>query len=139
MHAILYWSLAARTYQVRHTGHTYQRNNMAVSLEAFARICFGVICGLGAISCLSRPDYNFPLFAFVYWQFFNIEKSRRKRHQIYILVFIALTCIQDLLYLMYWRKSSGSTIHSDALLKMLSLKIVNWFKHSYVIFSVSQL
>lgn len=91
---------------------------MAAPGEKLVKICFLLIGALAAISSLSRPDYNLPLFAFLWWKFFRIPVDRRKvryytrgshlvvfkRHQIFLLVFVGISCVQDLIYLLYWRE-----------------------------------
>lgn len=70
--------------------------------ERLVKACFLVIASLAAISCIVRPDYNLPLFAFLWWKFFDIPAERAKRHRVLLLVFIGLSCIQDVIYLCYW-------------------------------------
>eukprot|EP01071_Lankesteria_metandrocarpae_P002160 Lankesteria_metandrocarpae@DN2121_c0_g1_i1.p1 len=65
-------------------------------------LIFGLIASLAAASCLARPDYNLPLFSFMWWVFFHINEDRKERHQKYILILVTISCVQDLFYLIYW-------------------------------------
>lgn len=56
---------------------------------------------LGAISCLSRTDCNFPVFAYLWWIFFHVPEDK-KRHQRCMISFVFLLIIQDLLFVLYW-------------------------------------
>ena len=32
---------------------------------------------LAAFSCISRPDYNFPLYLYLWWAFFYVPEGRK--------------------------------------------------------------
>ncbi|OII75929.1 hypothetical protein cand_002600 [Cryptosporidium andersoni] len=75
---------------------------VAVINQSFVELLFLIVAFLGAISCLCRPDYNLPLFTFVWWSYFNLPEFRKNQHQRYIRRFILLSCIQDIIYIIYW-------------------------------------
>ena len=49
----------------------HQGEGWDTSIQAIEAV-FLSIAGLAAISCLSRADYNLPLFLFIWWVFFHI-------------------------------------------------------------------
>lgn len=59
------------------------------------------IAALGALSSLTRPDCNFPLFVYLWWTFFSVP-DERKAQQRFMIAFIFLSIIQDILYVLYW-------------------------------------
>ncbi|EPT25734.1 putative transmembrane protein [Toxoplasma gondii TgCatPRC2] len=59
------------------------------------------IAALGALSSLSRPDCNFPLFVYLWWSFFSVPEER-KTQQRFMVAFIFLSIVQDILYVLYW-------------------------------------
>eukprot|EP01068_Selenidium_serpulae_P005416 Selendium_serpulae@DN4012_c0_g1_i2.p1 len=65
-------------------------------------IMFVVIAGLASVSCLARADFNLPLFLFLWWTYFDVPESRRKRQQCFMLIFVCLSCAQDISYIIYW-------------------------------------
>jgi hypothetical protein len=71
----------------------------AATVEAL----FGVIAAVGSVSCLSRADYNLPLFAFLYFFYFTVPKPKRDAQQRFLTILVACTCVQDLTWGLYWR------------------------------------
>ncbi|OII71397.1 uncharacterized protein cubi_00775 [Cryptosporidium ubiquitum] len=67
-----------------------------------ANSLFLIIAGLGGISSICRSDYNLPLFIFVWWSYFNFPESQKSRQQRFIRRFILLSCLQDIIYILYW-------------------------------------
>ncbi|PFH33697.1 hypothetical protein BESB_079130 [Besnoitia besnoiti] len=59
------------------------------------------IAALGALSSLSRPDCNFPLFVYLWWTFFYVPEER-KVQQRFMVAFIFLSIVQDIFYILYW-------------------------------------
>ncbi|CDJ37527.1 hypothetical protein, conserved [Eimeria tenella] len=56
---------------------------------------------LAAFSCISRPDCNFPLYLYFWWVFFYVPEDR-KRQQRSMVFFMMLSCVQDIIFLLYW-------------------------------------
>lgn len=63
---------------------------------------FLLIACLGGISSICRSDYNLPLFVFIWWSYFNFPESQKPRQQRFIRRFILLSCLQDVIYVLYW-------------------------------------
>ncbi|KAH7648763.1 hypothetical protein FG379_002233 [Cryptosporidium bovis] len=67
-----------------------------------ANFLFLLIAVLGGVSNVCRSDYNLPLFVFIWCCYFNFPESKKCRQQKFIRRFILLSCIQDMLYILYW-------------------------------------
>ncbi|KAH0480939.1 MAG: hypothetical protein KVP17_005225 [Porospora cf. gigantea B] len=113
---------------------------MAVFSTKAIEAVFLSIAGLAAISCLSRADYNLPLFLFIWWVFFHIPDdaltspqyrqdqmlhewqyndvhhqrmqlvSKRFRQQRVLLGFIVISLAQDVFFLLYWRDNAWQSV-----------------------------
>eukprot|EP01053_Blabericola_migrator_P011048 Blabericola_migrator_1__11047@NODE_6429_length_536_cov_40_729211_g1121_i3_p1_GENE_NODE_6429_length_536_cov_40_729211_g1121_i3NODE_6429_length_536_cov_40_729211_g1121_i3_p1_ORF_typecomplete_len162_score11_03AGTRAP/PF06396_11/0_05_NODE_6429_length_536_cov_40_729211_g1121_i338523 len=66
------------------------------------KYAFAAICCISVVTCLTRFDYNLPLFAILYWKFDSIPFDRRWRQLRYIMALIILSIFQDLWYILYW-------------------------------------
>lgn len=56
---------------------------------------------LGGFSCIARPDFNFPLYLYLWWAFFYVPEDR-KRQQHVMVFFMMFSCVQDTIFLFYW-------------------------------------
>eukprot|EP01054_Gregarina_sp_Poly1_P003317 Gregarina_sp_Poly_1__3316@NODE_1954_length_3005_cov_33_233152_g396_i1_p3_GENE_NODE_1954_length_3005_cov_33_233152_g396_i1NODE_1954_length_3005_cov_33_233152_g396_i1_p3_ORF_typecomplete_len118_score6_96_NODE_1954_length_3005_cov_33_233152_g396_i1265618 len=63
---------------------------------------FAAICTLSCVTCLTRFDYNLPLFAVLWWRFQAIPFERRWRQYRYVMALIVLSIIQDSFFVLYW-------------------------------------
>ena len=70
----------------------------------FFRKHFPVLCVVGAVmaafNCFVRPDYNLPLYMFIYLMWDSFQQSRFDK--LLMLGLLALTALVDFIWLIYW-------------------------------------
>ncbi|CEM08971.1 unnamed protein product [Vitrella brassicaformis CCMP3155] len=63
---------------------------------------FYILALLGALGCFARPDYNVVLFGMLIAFYDEIPKGRKQRENLSLSVIIALSILQDIVYIFYW-------------------------------------
>ncbi|OLQ15946.1 hypothetical protein ChUKH1_17560 [Cryptosporidium hominis] len=99
-----------------------------------ANFLFLIIASLGGISSVCRSDCNLPLFAFIWWSYFNFSENQKSRQQRFLRRFILLSCLQDIIFVLYWspmwfsmqwKTNESSTFGSHILI--ITIAVINLF------------
>eukprot|EP00746_Dinoflagellata_sp_MGD_P125709 gnl/MRDRNA2_/MRDRNA2_60548_c0_seq1.p1 gnl/MRDRNA2_/MRDRNA2_60548_c0~~gnl/MRDRNA2_/MRDRNA2_60548_c0_seq1.p1 ORF type:complete len:139 (-),score=5.20 gnl/MRDRNA2_/MRDRNA2_60548_c0_seq1:34-450(-) len=78
---------------------------MALAISSgTVKALFAIIASLAAISCLTRADYNLPLFTFLYFFYFTIPKRILAPQQRFLSILVAVSILQDFAYGFYWMR-----------------------------------
>ena len=74
-----------------------------VETERLVPNLFIVAAVIAVLSCLARPDFNLPLFAFGWFVWADPDKvSARQRERLKLLGLLIITFVVDFIWLCYW-------------------------------------
>ncbi|EZG55044.1 putative transmembrane protein [Gregarina niphandrodes] len=63
---------------------------------------FLAVAALSFLSSLDRPEYNLPIFLFLYWTHDSLSGDKRWRQQRFFLSLVVSSILLDLVYILYW-------------------------------------